>query len=68
MEIPLFFGVNDPYAYLRWVQKVEDAFDCEEYSEVQKCRLASLQFRGRVYFWWKDLMALMLFRYYIIFP
>ena len=51
--------MNDPDAYLRWVQKVEDVFDCEEYSEVQKCRLASRQFRGRVYFWWNDLMALM---------
>ena len=26
---------------------------------MQKCRLASRKFRGRVYFWWKDLMALM---------
>ena len=59
MEIPLLYSVNDPDAYLRWVQKVEDAFDCEEYSEVQKCRLISRQFRGRVYFWWNDLMALM---------
>ena len=50
MEISLFCGVNDPDAYLRWVQKGEDVFDCEEYSEVQKCRLVSRQFRGRVYF------------------
>ena len=59
MEIPLFCSVNDLDDYLRWVQKVEDLFDCEEYSEAQKCRLASRQFRGRVYFWWNDLMALM---------
>ena len=59
MEIPLFYSVNDPDAYLRWVQKVEDLFDCEEYSEVQKYRLACRQFRYHVYFWWKDLMALM---------
>ena len=51
MEIPLFCSVNDLDDYLRWVQKVEDLFDCEEYSEAQKCRLASRQFRGRVYFW-----------------
>ena len=38
---------------------MEDVFDCEKYSEVQKCRLAFSQIRGRVYFWWKDLMALM---------
>ena len=51
MEISLFCSVNDPDAYLRWVQKVEDVLDCEEYSEIQKCRLTSHQFRGRVYFW-----------------
>ena len=34
MEIPLFCGVNDPDAYLRWVQKDEDVFDSEEFSEV----------------------------------
>ena len=60
MEIHLFCSVNDLDAYLRWVQKVENVFDCEEYSEVQKCRLISRQFRGHVYFRWKDLMALKL--------
>ena len=50
MKIPLFSGMNDPDAYLRWVQKVEDVFECEEYSEVKKCRLASRQFRGCIYF------------------
>ena len=34
MEIPLFCSVNDPDDYLIWAQKVEDLFDCEEYSEV----------------------------------
>ena len=48
MEIPLFCSVNDPDAYLRWVQKVEDVFDSEEFSAVQKCRRVSRQFRGRV--------------------
>ena len=38
---------------------MEDVFECEEYSEVKKCRLVSSQFRGYVYFWWKYLMALM---------
>ena len=50
MEIPLFCSVNDPDAYLRWVQKVKEVFECEEYSEVQKCRLVSRQFKGRVCF------------------
>ena len=38
---------------------MEDVFECEEYSEVKKCRLVFSQFRGYVYFLWKYLMALM---------
>ena len=45
MKIPSFQGKNDPEAYLEWERKVELVFDCHDYSENKKVKLAVIVFR-----------------------
>ncbi|KAH9716808.1 hypothetical protein KPL71_021586 [Citrus sinensis] len=37
-------GKNDPEAYLEWEKKVELVFDCHNYSEEKKVKLAAIEF------------------------
>ena len=41
MKIPSFKGKNDPEAYLEWKKKVKLVFDCHNYSERKKIKLAA---------------------------
>jgi hypothetical protein len=40
MKIPSFQGRTDPKAYLEWEKKIELIFDCHNYSEEKKVKLA----------------------------
>ena len=40
VKIPPFQGKNDPEAYLEWEKRIEMAFDCHNYSEIKKVKLA----------------------------
>ncbi|RDX69812.1 hypothetical protein CR513_51024, partial [Mucuna pruriens] len=44
MKIPTFQGKNDPKVYLEWERKVEHVFDCHNYSEEKKEKLAVIKF------------------------
>ncbi|GKV07004.1 hypothetical protein SLEP1_g18816 [Rubroshorea leprosula] len=44
MKIPPFQGKNDPDVYLEWEKKVELVFDCHNYSEEKKVKLAAVGF------------------------
>jgi hypothetical protein len=44
MKIPSFQGKNDPEAYLEWEKKVELIFECHNYSEEKKVKLAVIEF------------------------
>ena len=44
MKIPLFQGKNDPEAYLEWEKKVELIFECHNYFEEKKVKLAVIEF------------------------
>jgi len=44
MNIPSFQGKNDPEAYLDWERKVELVFDCHNYSEEKKVKIAAIEF------------------------
>jgi hypothetical protein len=44
MKIPSFQGKNDPKAYLEWEKKVELIFECHNYSEEKKVKLAVIEF------------------------
>ena len=48
MKIPSFQGKNDPDLYIEWERKVELVFDCHNYSEEKKVKLAAVEFTDYV--------------------
>ena len=55
MKITPFQGKNDPEAYLEWEKKVELVFDCHNYSELKKVKLAAIEFSDYAIVWWDQL-------------
>ena len=56
LKIPSFQGKNDPEAYLKWEKKVELVFDCHNYSEEKKVKLAAVEFTDYAIIWWDQLV------------
>ncbi|KAL4377705.1 hypothetical protein GQ457_02G026650 [Hibiscus cannabinus] len=54
--IPSFQGRPDPNAYLAWESKVEHVFECYNYSEQKKVRLAAMEFIDYALLWWDQLL------------
>ena len=52
MKIPSFQGRNDPDVYLEWERKVELIFECHNYSEDKKVKLAAVEFSDYAIVWW----------------
>ena len=44
MKIPSSQGKSDPEAYLEWEKRIEMVFECQNYSEDQKVKLAAVEF------------------------
>jgi hypothetical protein len=44
MKIPSFQGRTDPEVYLEWEKKIDLVFDCHNYSEEKKVKLAVIKF------------------------
>ena len=55
MKIPSFQGKNNPDAYLEWERKVEMIFECHNYSEEKKVKLAAVEFFDYAIVWWDQL-------------
>ena len=55
MKIPPFQGKNDPEAYLEWEKKIEMIFECHNYSEAKKVKLAAIEFTDYALVWWDKL-------------
>ena len=51
MKIPAFQGKSDPEAYLEWEKKMELVFDCHNYSELKKVKLAAIEFIDYAIVW-----------------
>ncbi|GMI79842.1 hypothetical protein like AT4G07350 [Hibiscus trionum] len=56
VAIPCFQGRTDPDAYLAWESKVEHVFECYNYSEQKKVRLAAMEFTDYALIWWDQLL------------
>ncbi|KAH9657954.1 hypothetical protein KPL70_023288 [Citrus sinensis] len=56
LKIPSFQGKNDPEAYLEWEKKVELVFDCHNYFEEKKVKLAAVEFTDYAIIWWDQLV------------
>src|SRR5215813_11796833 len=57
MTIPPFQGKSDPEAYLEWEKKMELIFDCHNYSEDKKVKLAVIEFTDYAIVWWDRLVT-----------
>ena len=55
MKIPAFQGNSDPEAYIEWEKKMELVFDCHNYSELKKVKLAAIEFTDYAIVWWDQL-------------
>ncbi|XP_040955923.1 uncharacterized protein [Gossypium hirsutum] len=49
-------GRTDPDAYLTWESRVEHVFECYNYSEQKKVRLAVMEFTDYALIWWDQLL------------
>ncbi|KAL4309129.1 hypothetical protein GQ457_01G020330 [Hibiscus cannabinus] len=56
VAIPSFQGRTDPDACLAWKSKVEHVFECYNYSEQKKVRLAAMEFIDYALLWWDQLL------------
>jgi uncharacterized protein (DUF2249 family) len=57
MKIPSLQGRTDPEAYLEWEKKIELLFDCHNYSEEKKVKLAVIKFTDYAIIWWDQLVT-----------
>ncbi|XP_073121428.1 uncharacterized protein [Henckelia pumila] len=55
MKIPSFNGKSDPEAYLEWEMRVESVFDCHNYNDSKKIKLAVVKFVDYALIWWDQL-------------
>ncbi|XP_048619950.1 uncharacterized protein LOC125590429 [Brassica napus] len=55
LRIPPFHGKNDPDAYLEWEKKIELVFNCQQFTEERKVRLAATEFCGYAISWWDQI-------------
>ncbi|KAI3448670.1 hypothetical protein Pfo_005335 [Paulownia fortunei] len=56
VKIPPFQDRNDPEAYLEWEKKMEMVFECHNYSENKKVKLAAIEFTDYAIIWWDQLL------------
>ena len=57
MKIPSFQGRNDPGAYFEWEKNIELIFNCHNYSEGKKLRLAVIEFTDYALIWYDQLVT-----------
>ena len=56
IKVPSFVGKSDPEAYLEWETKIEQIFNCHNYSNVEKVQVASIEFKEYALVWWDQLI------------
>jgi hypothetical protein len=56
MKIPSFQLKNNAKLYLEWKKKVELIFECHNYSEEKKVKLAVIEFTDFAIIWWDQLV------------
>ena len=57
MKIPPFHGTSSLDEYLEWVRRVEKIFECQDYTEANKLKLAIIEFTDCTNLWWENVMA-----------
>ncbi|XP_012448672.1 uncharacterized protein LOC105771826 [Gossypium raimondii] len=57
LTIPPFHGRSDPKVYLEWGKKIELVFECHNYSEAKKVKLAAIEFSDYAMIWWDQFIT-----------
>ena len=57
IRIPSFKGTNDPDEYLEWEKKIELVFNCQQYTEESKVKVAPTEFQNYALSWWDQLVT-----------
>ena len=57
VKIPKFLGTYDSEAYLDQEMKVDQIFNCNNFSEEKKMQLASSEFEGYALVWWNQIQV-----------
>ena len=57
MKVSSFQGRTDPEIYLEWEKKTDLVFDCYNYSEEKKVKLAVIEFTDYAIIWWNQLVT-----------
>jgi hypothetical protein len=57
MKILSFQDRTDPEVYLEWEKKIDLVFDCHNYSEEKKVKLAVIEFTDYAIIWWDQLVT-----------
>lgn len=57
LKIPEFKGTVDPEEYLEWEKKNELVFNCRDYTQEYKLKLAPTEFKEYALSWWDNLVT-----------
>ncbi|CAL1411541.1 unnamed protein product [Linum trigynum] len=57
INIPPFFGKSDPEEFLDWVDKVDSAFELQDYHEFVKVSFVAAKLSGYASLWWRKTKA-----------
>ena len=57
MKVPSFQGKSDPEVYFEWETKVQFVFDCHNYTDYKKVKLAAAEFTDYAIVWWDQLVS-----------
>ena len=57
LKIPTFDGKNDLDTYLVWERKIELIFDCQNFSDLKKVRLAAAEFTSYAINWYDQVVT-----------
>ncbi|XP_058002312.1 uncharacterized protein LOC110669705 [Hevea brasiliensis] len=57
LKIPPFHGKEDVEAYIEWERQIDMIFECHNYSEEKKVKLAAVEFKDYALVWWDQLLV-----------
>ena len=57
LKVPSFQGKSDPEAYFEWETKAQFVFECHNYTDDKKVKLAAAEFTDYAVVWWDQLVT-----------
>ncbi|XP_024009610.1 uncharacterized protein LOC112084607 [Eutrema salsugineum] len=57
LRIPPFHGKNDRDAYLEWEKKIELLFNCQQFTRINRMKIATTEFYDYAFCWWDQVVT-----------